>query len=761
VPPTVFISYSHQDEAWKERLVTHLAGLERDGRLRTWSDALIRAGQHWLPEIEAAMEDARVAVFLISPHFLASAFIHDRELPRFLERRARDGVQIVPVLLKDCLWEEEVRIAELQVRPKGGRALQSFSAAKRNTELKKIAKEILELLRGDAQPSLPGKAPEVAALRPLHQLPPPPADFTGRTADLAALRAAVETGGVTISGVRGMGGIGKTALALTLAQELAPRYPDAQIYLDLQGVSPQPLTSAQAMTHVIRTFHPDTRLPESEAEVGALYHSALHGRRALLLMDNAAGADQVRPLLPPQECLLLVTSRFFFHLPGLQVRDLDEMPADEARALLLRIAPRIGNQADRIAELCAGVPFALRQAAGTLAERPDLSPASYASRLASGKARLGLIDASLSLSYDLLPEEMACRWRALSVFPADFDPPAVAAVWSLEQEPAETVLGELVRRSLVDGDDGRYRLHDLARVFADSRCGEEERTEARRRHALYYHDVLAKADDLYLKGGANVLRGLRLIDLEWANIQTGQAWVADQPSNDRDVAELAYGYSISGIYCLTLRIRPTVQLKWLEIALKAAQQLGNRSWEARVLRNLGVAYAKLGENRSAIEFYEQDLAIAREIGDRREEGRAIGNLGLAYANLGETHPAIKLYDQGLAIAREIGDQRGEGSAIGSLGLAYANLGETPRAIALYEQQLAIARETGDRDGEARACWNLGLALQRLGKMRRSAGMMQLAVDYWREIGHPDAEKNAAHVESLRARIGAGSSDLPA
>ncbi|HKH44644.1 MAG TPA: hypothetical protein VKM72_08280, partial [Thermoanaerobaculia bacterium] len=518
----------------------------------------------------------------------------------------REGVHVVPVIVKDCLWEEEVRISELQARPRDGRALESFPGAKRNTELKKIAKEILELLRDGAPPPPPEPASEAAAvLRPLHQLPPPPADFTGRTAELADLREAATRGGVTISGVRGMGGIGKTALALALSRELAPLYPDAQIYLDLQGVSVNPVPAAQAMAYVIRAFHPDTRLPESEAEIAALYRSALHGRRALLLMDNAAGADQVRPLIPPEGCLLLVTSRFFFHLPGFQVKDLDEMPLEDARALLLRIAPRIGEQAERIAAVCAGVPFALRHAAGALAERPDLSPASYASRLESGTAKLGLIEASLRLSYDLLPGELAGRWRTLAVFPASFDAPAAAAVWELEPETADTAFGELVRRSLVDGDDGRYRLHDLARVFADSRCSEEERTGAQRRHAEYYRGVLTEARTLYLKGGSALLCGLRLFDLEWANIRAGQAWVADHAAGDQSSAELAWRYPHAGIDCLLLRLRPMELIGWLETALQMALQLGRRDWEGKTLGNLGIAYAVLGEPRRAIEFYEQ------------------------------------------------------------------------------------------------------------------------------------------------------------
>jgi Cdc6-like AAA superfamily ATPase len=143
----------------------------------------------------------------------------------------------------------------------------------------------------------------------LHQLPPPPGDFTGRTAELEELMQAIERGGVTISGLRGMGGIGKTALALKLAAELRERYPDAQIYLDLKGTSEKPLTTAEAMAHVVRAYHPTAKLPDDEAELAGLYRSVLDGQRALLLMDNAANAAQVAPLAPPASCVLLVTSR--------------------------------------------------------------------------------------------------------------------------------------------------------------------------------------------------------------------------------------------------------------------------------------------------------------------------------------------------------------------------------------------------------------------------------------------------------------------
>ncbi len=305
-PPSVFISYSHQDEVWKDRLVKQLVVLQNQGLLQTWTDRDIGAGDEWFEEIRNAMNAARVAVVLISADSLTSKFILHTEVPHFLERRTREGMTVFPVLCKDCLWQEIPWLARLQARPRDGRALASFRGNKLDSELAKIAKEILEIVRNGA-PVIPGSrsAPfeTGTSLPTLHQLPAPPADFTGRTEDLAALKSALTAGGAgAIFGLRGLGGMGKTTLALKLAEELAPLYPDAQLYLDLKGVDPQPLSATQAMAYVVRSLHPEARLPEGETEMAGLYRSVLHGKHTLLLMDNA-GADrkQVESLIPPRD----------------------------------------------------------------------------------------------------------------------------------------------------------------------------------------------------------------------------------------------------------------------------------------------------------------------------------------------------------------------------------------------------------------------------------------------------------------------------
>ncbi|MBN2549939.1 MAG: tetratricopeptide repeat protein [Anaerolineales bacterium] len=551
----------------------------------------------------------------------------------------------------------------------------------------------------------------------LHQLPAPPADFTGRQAELSALLSARKRG-ATISGLRGLGGVGKTALALVLAHQLAADYPDAQLFIDLMGTT-EPMPASQAMRQVIHAWHPEARLPEDKAELRALYCSVLNGKKVLLLLDNARSKEQVEPLLPPAGCYALVTSRWQFTLPGLHTCDLDALPREDAIQLLLGIAPRLNEQASALAELCGCLPLALRVSASALAERPSLPVDEFLAKLQAARLELTGAEAAIRLSYDLLAEEMQSRLAFLGVFPAPFDRAAAAAVW-MEPEPiTQDALDGLVSFSLLAWDEGEqhFRLHDLVRDFAWGRLSEAEQNAAGYRHAKYYQRILYKANQLLLKGGKDYQTGLALFDQEWEHICTGQEWSA-QRIQQAEAAKLCSNYAWAW-RVLSLRLHPRHYITWLEAALDASRKIGNVNAERAHLTNLGSAYAAQGESRRAVEFYEQYLVNARQTGDRRGEGVALGNLGNAYADLGETRRAVNYHEQSLIIAREIGDRNQEGVALSGLGSDYVDLGDARRAIEFYEQHLIIAREIGDRGGEEGDLCNLGNAYIILGEIRRA------------------------------------------
>jgi hypothetical protein len=217
------------------------------------------------------------------------------------------------------------------------------------------------------------------------------------------------------------------------------------------GTSKVPREPEDAMAQIIRSYRGvNAPLPEDLNGLSGLYHSILTGKKALILLDNAASREQVEPLIPPAGSALLITSRNKFALPGLKEKDLDVLPLDDAKKLLLESAGRIGEHAGELAEICGRLPIALRNAAYALKEKPNISVADYMKRLEDAKVRLGLLEASFSSSYDLLTPELQRLWSLLSVFPADFDLAGAAAVWEVKNDVAEEVLGELVKWSLVD-----------------------------------------------------------------------------------------------------------------------------------------------------------------------------------------------------------------------------------------------------------------------------------------------------------------------
>ncbi len=636
-----------------------------------------------------------------------------------------------------------------------------------------INNSIINIGSGNVEVHLPD--PGVAAF---YQLPDPPADFVGRAAELDELCAAVQTQGALICGLTGLGGVGKTALGLVLAHQLKPHYPDGQLYIYLRGASDKPLTPAAALEQLIRAFAPVARLPEDVEQLTVIYRTLLADKQILVFLDDARDAAQVRALLPPRPALAIVTSRRRFDLAGYHTRDVSALPLDDAVRLICAVWGQTG-EVTALAQRCGCLPMALRAAGALLRRRPDLTPAGVDALLTDAARRLALADperettvaAAFQASYDQLTDELQTRWRALGIFPADFDAPAAAAVWELDtrppvvvnglnfsalaawaglQAPAEAqpaadpgeTLAELRAAGLVDAvTGGRWRLHDLARDFTRALCPPTELDALAYRHAAYYKNVLTEANDLYLKGNEDILAGLALFDRERTNIEAGQAWAAAHPA-DPAAARLCNLYPDAGVYIIDLRLHPRAQIAWREAALTAARALGHREAEGVHLGNLGTAYQNLGEPRRAIDYYEQRLVIAREIGDRRGEGHALGNLGLAWADLGEPRRAIDYYEQDLVIAREIGDRRGEGAALGNLGLAWADLGEPRRAIDYYEQRLVIAREIGDRRGEGNALGNLGNAYQNLGELEKASGYYEQQMTLARAIGDRLGEANA-------------------
>ncbi|MBL9143871.1 MAG: SMEK domain-containing protein [Verrucomicrobiaceae bacterium] len=425
-----------------------------------------------------------------------------------------------------------------------------------------------------AKAVLDEEAPDDARPSGLHQLPPDPRlhGFVGRGDDLDKMLTQASLAVTAITGLKGMGGIGKTALSVVLGHELAPRFPDGQLFIECRGTSPTPPTAQELLIRIIDLLKPGSarELPDDLAALGAAYRDLLHGRRILLVLDNASGTEQVKPLLPPSGCGLIVSSRHPLVLgsAGL-VHIVGKLKEAEAIALLREFHEGLLDaDAKELARLCAGLPLALKLAGSHLQlDGPEPDVAGYIERLQ--QSRIGALDPeaadagevtiseTLRLSEAMLKPEERDAWRALGVFTHCFEEGAAAAVMrafelaakspavgeptgartllsatsvsspsqaddSREDEvrgrsmadksvraplDAAALLSLFVRRSLLERlPGGRYEMHDLAAEYARERLGEETCTALRLAHARHYQSIAQKADALYLAGDSDVSR---------------------------------------------------------------------------------------------------------------------------------------------------------------------------------------------------------------------------------------------------------------
>ncbi|GIJ61280.1 AfsR/SARP family transcriptional regulator [Virgisporangium aurantiacum] len=648
------------------------------------------------------------------------------------------------------------------------------------------------ILRRD--PSLDLTARGDTTTRPVPaQLPPAPAGFSGRRAAIADLDriSADAAGGPGLVAVWGAPGVGKTTLALHWAHRAADRYPDGQLHVDLRGFGPDatPMAAAEALRGFLDAFGVAPQaVPAGLTARTGLYRSLLAGRRVLVILDNAAASDQVRPLLPASPgSFVVVTSRN--KLTGLVAVDgarpvaLARPDATDARQMLaarvgvdtLREAPRAASE---VVAACARLPLAIGIAAARLAVDPDLSLPALARELETERTRLDVLDggepatrlrAVFSWSYRRLDDDAARVFRLMSLYPgAVVTLPAAASLAGYPVERTRAALAGLTGAHLVEGHGPeRYSCHDLLRAYgaelAEQTDPADERAAACRR--LYEHQLhSAFAADRLLNPGREPIApapaGTGVTPADFATTADALAWFGlETPAllrslrtagDDRFTFELAW----------TLADVLEWQGRWLDLAgcaalaLAALRRLGDRTEQARTLRIVAQAYLRLGRYADAETRMREALDVSVELGDVVGVAHAHHSTVMLLSEQGRHADALPHAREALRRYRAVGHRLGQGRALNAIAWCTAVLGDHRAAIDLCEEALAAARESEDQYGEA-AIWDtLGFAHQHLGDLHRAieAGERALAT-YVRIEDRFNEAHVLAHLGDVRARLG--------
>jgi tetratricopeptide (TPR) repeat protein len=580
---------------------------------------------------------------------------------------------------------------------------------------------------------------------------------------------------VVITAIAGTAGVGKTALAVQWARQVADRFPDGQLWVNLRGYDPdQPMTPGQALTLFLRALGvPGSQIPvEVDAQTG-LYRSLLEGRRVLVVLDNANSPDQVRPLLPGAPgCLVLVTSRD--DLPGLVARDgagrvrLDLLSEDDAVALLHTL---LGVAADptavaELAALCARLPLALRIAAERInsSSRPvgeavaELATEPRLDALAAGDDPHTAVRGVLSWSYQALPPAAASLFRRLGLVPGvDRDAYAAAALTNGALPDVRRLLGTLTSAHLVEEHRGRYRMHDLLRAYANEHAeaadAEPDRAAATQRLLDYYLITAATAMDVafphekprrpdipaaHLPTPAltDPQRAMAWLDAERNNLVAAAVHAADHgwPSHTVRFADTIYRYLLSGAHhadALTIH----------QHALRAAVSERDPTGEAGALNNLGNLHWQLSRYDQALEYYQRAFALRRSTGDRVGEAAVVNNLGVICQMRGRYDEAFAYYSQALQIHYETGNRAAVATTLGNLGRVHGRLGRDDEAFDHQQRSLAAYHEVRDRAGAAAALTSLGVIYLRWGRHEEALDHFEQALSTYREMGNRPGESD--------------------
>jgi tetratricopeptide (TPR) repeat protein len=730
---------------------------------------------------------------------------------RALEQARVDcGCRLADLALRLGRAAEAVpRLADLAAaapydEPLQARLLRLMHATGRHAEAAREVARVRQRFADDlgVDPSAEVRKAHAAGLRDTGPAVPVPAqlprdlpDFTGRQRELRAIIDVVlGSSTVPVVAIAGMGGVGKSALAVHAAHQLALTFDDGQLYVDLRG-SDQPIAPATVLGWFLGALGVDgSAVPTSLEERVALYRSRTAGRRVLVVIDNAADEQQVRPLIPGSaRCAVLVTSRTaLVGLAGAHLVDLGLLPAADAVALLGRVAGRgrlAGDPAaGEIVRLCDQLPLAVRIAGSHLAARPRWRLGRLAAALQDEERRLDhlatddlAVRTSLELSYRGLAPPHQEAFRLLGLLDArEFPAWAAEAALGVPPRVVESYLEHLVAAKLLTAFDEdatgqlRYGFHDLVRLYARERADADSPPEVRdgavRRALGAWLDLADRADARIAD------RTFRPLPLPARRCSTAAGftpaplvWYESEASALRDAVDQAYAYgfddlavALAGSLLVFYELRDRYD-DWLhthQAALRAADRAGDRLGRAVLLRNL----AYLG-NIGPCREPERDLARASSardlfagLGDQAGEADALILYGHAKRHLGDLTGALAAFDEGLRLAREAGHWLGEAALCHVSAIVERERGRLDSALALLARGLALAAGHGNAYQRVLLLRTAGIIERDQGRIERAETCLREALRLAQEIQMPYEEAfitvNLGALEAAAGRPGA-------
>ncbi|MEU0843839.1 cyclophane-containing RiPP biosynthesis TPR protein HaaT [Streptomyces sp. NPDC005962] len=628
-------------------------------------------------------------------------------------------------------------------------------------------------VRPDEGTGLPG-----AALV-LRSLPRDTAAFTDRAAELESLVRSVrdwqESGeALPVHVVDGMPGVGKTTFAVHAGHVLSERFPDGQLFVNLNGHTPgrSPVQATEALASLLAAAGvPTQQIPVGD-DVGAvtearaaMWRGRLADKRALLILDNAASYRQLEPLLPGgRGCLVLVTSRKRLAANEEVVLPVEALPPGHAVDLFIRLSRRPADSLDRavveaLVRMCGYLPLGVSLLAARLRNHPSWTAESLRGRLVAARDRLGelragerAVTATFDLSYRDLPPERQRFFQSLGRYPgADLDAYAGAALGSVPSAVAQRHLDALYDDHLVDEQPGgRYQLHDLlrdyARGLAAGERGNMDDVQTTTRVCSYYLAALADANRHIVRAGAaappppesgtEVERPpmeSRAAALEWLENERPNILAAIRRANGLDLHRLVIRLAAAMAPFLR-QAGPWDQAVGLHrSAAEAARRTGDQVSLGHALAELGVVRRFMAAYPEAVEALNEAVTEFEAAGDRQGKADALNQAGIVWYLTADTEAAARAQAQALALYREVGDRFGQANALADLGMVRRQTSQFVASVEAQTEALSIYRELHDHYGEANSLRDLGVVHCLMGEYELAARRHREAFALYRDL----------------------------